>query len=231
MYRFFISSCFLLFFVGISAQQDDDNPPEDSIAYKTTYGIRLGVDLSKPIRSLLQDYTKGLELVGDYRISENWFIATEVGMEEFTSEEDYTSITSKGNYVKMGLNFNSYENLLDMNNEIFIGFRYGFSMFEEIINSYQINSGNTVFPEHVITTPSTLKNLTAHWSEVQLGLKVEIQKNVFIAFSSSYKIMVSTTAPVNFKTHYAPGFNRIYASNTGFGFNYTISYLIPLSKR
>ncbi|MFQ3297909.1 MAG: hypothetical protein ACI921_001902, partial [Polaribacter sp.] len=29
----------------------------------------------------------------------------------------------------------------------------------------------------------------------------------------------------------SPGFNRIFESNTGFGINYTISYLIPFSKK
>ena len=43
--------------------------------------------------------------------------------------------------------------------------------------------------------------------------------------------MISIKDPVNFKTHYAPGFNRVYLSNTGFGFNYTISYLIPFRKK
>lgn len=231
MYRFFISGYFLLFFVSISGQQDVEKALKDSIAPKTSYGIRLGVDLSKPIRSLLQNYTNGIELVGDYRISKKWFIATEVGMEKFTSREDFTNITSEGNYVKIGLNFNSYNNLMDMNNEIFMGFRYGFSMFEETINSHQINTGSTVFPVTIMTSPLTLKELTAHWFEFQLGLKVEIQKNVFVAFSSSYKIMINHTEPVNFNTHYAPGFNRIYASNTGFGFHYTISYLIPFINK
>ena len=35
--------------------------------------------------------------------------------------------------------------------------------------------------------------------------------------------------PDNFKTLYAPGFNRIFESGTGFGFNYTISYSLLLS--
>ncbi len=41
---------------------------------------------------------------------------------------------------------------------------------------------------------------------------------------------MSSKDPENFKTLYAPGFNRVYATGTGFGFNYTISYLIPFLK-
>lgn len=231
MYKFIISICFLFVFVSVSAQQSNDSIPKDSIKYKTNYGFRLGIDVSKPIRALLQDNYSGLELVGDYRISKKWYVAAELGTEEFTTKEDFTNSTSKGSYARIGANFNSYDNWLDMNNEIFIGFRYGFATFEQTLNSYQVNTGNVIFPTETITTPITEDGLTAHWTEIQIGFRAEIYNNLFITFSGSYKIMVSITDPTNFKTHYAPGFNRVYASNTGFGFNYTISYLIPFRKK
>ena len=117
-----------------------------------------------------------------------------------------------------------------MNNEIFTGFRYGFATFEQTLNNYQINS-NPILPSLTNNTPYTENGLTAHWSEILLGFRAEVYSNIFITFSGSYKIMISLKDPVNFKTHYAPGFNRIYTSNTGFGFNYTISYLIPFRKK
>lgn len=231
MYKFITSICFLVVFVSVSAQQSNDSIPRDTIQYKTNYGFRLGVDISKPIRAMLQDNYGGLELVGDYRISKKWYIAAELGTEEFTTKEDFTNSTSKGSYARVGVNFNSYNNWLDMNNEIFIGFRYGFAAYEQTLNSYQVNTGNTLLPTETITTPVTTDGLTAHWSEIQIGLRAEIYNNLFITFSGSYKIMVSVAEPPNFKTQYAPGFNRVYASNTGFGFNYTISYLIPFRKK
>ena len=231
MYKSITSICFLFVFVGVTAQQSKDSIPKDSIVYKTNYGLRVGIDISKPIRAMLQDNYSGLELVGDYRISKNWYAAAEIGTEEFTTKEDFTNSTSKGNYIRLGLNYNSYKNWLDINNEIIIGFRYGFATFEQTLNSYQINSGNIVFPSETITTPITEDGLTAHWSEIQIGYRAEVYDNLFITFTGSYKVMVSITDPANFKTHYAPGFNRVYASNTGFGFNYTISYLIPFRKK
>ena len=64
-----------------------------------------------------------------------------------------------------------------------------------------------------------------------LGFKVETFKNLFLSASFSYKIALSVKEPDSFKTLYAPGFNRIFDTGTGFGFNYTISYLIPFSKK
>ena len=74
IFKFFIKTCFLVVFVSASAQQKNDSIAKDSITYKTNYGLRLGVDISKPIRSLLQDYNSGLEIVGDYRISKKWYV-------------------------------------------------------------------------------------------------------------------------------------------------------------
>ena len=230
MLRSFIKICFLIIFVSVSAQQNNDSIPKDSIEYKTSYGLRLGIDISKPIRSLLQDFNSGIEIVGDYRISKKWYVAAELGNEKFTTREDFTNSTSRGSYMKIGLNYNSYNNWLDINNEIFTGFRYGLAVFEQTLNNYQINS-NPQFPALINNTPLTESGLTAHWSELVLGFRAEVYSNIFITFSGSYKIMISIKDPVNFKTHYAPGFNRVYLSNTGFGFNYTISYLIPFRKK
>lgn len=231
IYKFFISLLFFFAIAEVSQAQENNETEKDTIVYKTNYGLRLGVDLSKPLRAMLQDNYSGLEFVADYRISKKWYIAAEFGTEEMTTVEDFTNSTSKGNYARLGLNFNSYDNWLDMNNEIFLGFRYGFATFEQTLNSYQINTGPTPFTNQTITNPITEDGLTAHWTEIMVGIKAEIYNNVFMSISGSYKIMISVQDPADFKTHFAPGFNRVYASNTGFGFNYTISYLIPFRKK
>ncbi|WP_087520265.1 DUF6048 family protein [Polaribacter sp. SA4-12] len=235
MYKYIISICLLFVFVdGFSQEQKKDtliDSKTDSITYKTNYGLRLGIDISKPIKSQFSGTYSGLEIVGDYRIKKNLYIAAEVGYEEETSEEDYTNSTSKGNYIRLGFNYNAYQNWLDMNNEIFIGYRYGFSLFEQTLNSYTPNVNSQYFPANSITTPLTTSDLSAHWSELVFGLKVETFKNFFITFSGSYKVMMSVKEPDNFKTLYSPGFNRIFETGTGFGFNYTLTYLIPFKKK
>ena len=73
--------------------------------------------------------------------------------------------------------------------------------------------------------------MNAHWSEFVFGIKVETFKNLFLSASVSYKVLMSAKEPENFKTLFSPGFNRIFESSTGFGFNYTISYLIPFKRK
>ncbi len=233
IFKFFISLFLFFCVVEISAQQTESKEEieQDTITYKTNYGLRVGLDISKPGRGIIQDFYSGFELVADYRLSDKWYIATEFGTEELTSNEDFTNSTARGEYIRLGMNYNSYNNWLDMNNEVYLGFRYGFALFDQTLNSYQINTGDTTFPTETITTPITEDGLTAHWIELMIGIKAEIYDNVFIGISGSYKLMMSVDDPTNFKTHFAPGFNRVYLSNTGFGFNYTISYLIPFKKK
>lgn len=234
MYKYFIS-IFLLFVLvdgfSQSKKTTTSEPIKDTIIYKSSYGIRLGIDISKPILASISSSYSGFEIVVDYRISKRFFVAAEIGYEDNTSNEDYTNSTAKGSYARLGFNYNAYENWLDMNNEIFVGYRYGFSLFDQTLNSYKPNVNSTYFPANSINTLATSPNLNAHWSEFIFGLKVETFKNLFLSASMSYKVLMSSKQPDNFKTLYAPGFNTIFESSTGFGFNYTVSYLIPFKKK
>lgn len=240
MLKYFISFWFTLFVFTASFSQEKPNnqtQKKDTITYKTAYGFRLGVDISKPIISMLDETYSGFELVGDYRIKKNLYIAAELGYEEKRTEEDFTTSSATGSFIKLGVNLNLYKNWLDMNNEIYFGGRYGFATFEQTLINFTPNITNEEFPEFFPTTTepievnNTTSGLTMHWFEVQLGTKVETFKNVFVGFSTSFKIALSIKNPDNFATLYAPGFNRVFAGKTGFGFNYTISYLIPFKKK
>jgi hypothetical protein len=234
IFKYFIS-IFCLFIVVDGYSQEQKKAIEetkiDSIIYKSPYGIRLGVDISKPVLSTISGSYNGFEVVGDYRISKRFYLAAELGYEEATTAEDYSNSTAKGSYVRLGFNYNAYENWLDMNNEIFTGYRYGFSIFDQTLNNYTPNVNSTYFPTNLITTPVTASSLNAHWSEFIVGIKVETFKNFFVSVSGSYKVLMSSKEPENFESLYSPGFNRIYSTGTGFGFNYTLSYLIPFSKK
>lgn len=238
---FFISITIGLFLSTINGYTQNlivtKETKKDTIVYKTGYGLRIGADISKPALSFFDKSYTGLEIVGDYRISHRWYLAAELGHEKEITFEDFSTSTAKGNYIRLGANYNTYNNWLDMNNEIYVGGRYGFAIFDHTLNSYtpNVTTGTfgvpPYFPTQPITTPITETGLTAHWVEFMLGIKVETFKNLFVGFSGSFKVAVSIDDQTNFKTFYAPGFNDVNSSNTGFGFNYTISYLIPFVNK
>ncbi len=217
-------------FLGILLAMNSFAQTNDSIVYKDSYGLRVGVDLYNPISTFIDDNRKGLELVGDYRISKKWYVAAELGYLENTREEDFINFTTNGQYIKAGVDYNAYENWLDMENLIYIGFRYGYATFNQTLNSASVNN-DSFFPTQDVETPIKYDNLNAQWAEFVVGIKAEVLHNVFMGFSFSGKKMISTKEPDNFKNLFVPGFNRVFLNNSGFGLNYTVSYLIPLYKK
>ena len=204
----------------------------DSIPIKTNrYGLRLGVDLFKLSRSFYEKDYKGLELVGDYRLSKKYYLAGELGNENKTVDDTQLNFTTKGTYFKVGFNYNLYENWLDMENIVYIGMRYGVSSFSQTLNSYQIYNRDHFFGDSPLVYPNEKFNgLTAQWFEVALGVNAKVINNVYVGFSFRFNKLVTNKKPDNFDNLYIPGFNRTYDGSFGVGFNYTISYFIPFYK-
>ena len=200
---------------------------------KDRYGLRVGVDLYKLTRGLYDENYKGIELVGDFRLTKKYYLAAELGSEDKTTEDDRLNTTTKGTYLKAGFDYNAYENWLDMENIISIGLRGGFSTFSQELNSYKTYNAYPYWGEMPwITSGKTFSGLTAGWIEVVLGVKVKVYNNIFVGFSFRMNTLVYDKKPSdNFENLYIPGFNRTYAGNFGAGFNYTVTYFIPLYKK
>ncbi|EIA08106.1 DUF6048 family protein [Flavobacterium frigoris] len=210
-----------------------DEKQEAVVPAKTNrYGLRVGVDLYKLTRGLYDSDYKGIEFVGDYRLTKKYFLAAELGNENKTTDDTRLNFTTKGSYLKAGFDYNAYENWLDMENIISIGLRYGFSTFNQELNSYKIYNANPYFGEiPAIASGEKFNGLTASWIEVVAGVKAKVFDNVFMGFSLRLNRLVSNKKPGNFDNLYIPGFNRTYDGDFGVGFNYTVTYFIPLYKK
>jgi len=213
------------------SQKPELEQEQDSIKTKVSYGFRLGIDISKPIISFLQENTKGFELTGDLRFSNNYYAAAELGYEDVLKTEDYLNYSTKGSFIKLGVNYNAYENWKGMNNQIYIGGRYAFSFFEHTLNSYTPNASGTYFIANPIEASTNFKDMNAHWLEFVFGIKIETLPNLYLGTQLSLKKMIATKEPKNFKNLYIPGFNRVFSNNLGVGFNYTVSYNIPIINK
>lgn len=195
------------------------------------YGIRVGVDLHRLSRSLYDDKFRGFEAVADYRLTKKIYAAGELGTVDFTVDDDQVNFTTKGSYFKIGFDYNAYENWLDMENMIYTGIRYGFSSFSQNLNSYSIYDKNAYFDEVIIYPNQKYSSLSAHWVEILGGIKAEVFENLFLGFSVRLNVLLTDKKPTNFDNLYIPGFNRTYDGSFGVGFNYTVSYFIPLYKK
>lgn len=226
--KFSFSLLLILCAFTIRAQEKDSIKSPEKVE---RYGIRVGADVSKLVRSLYDSDYQGLELVADYRLTKKYFLAGELGNENKTTNDDQINFTTKGTYFKVGFDYNAHENWLDLENVISIGLRYGVSTFSQTVNSYEIYNTNPYFGG-IPDTQSGQKydGLSAQWIEVVAGVKTRVFNNVFVGFSLRANRLVSNQKPGGFDNLYIPGFNRTYDGDFGVGFNYTITYFIPIYK-
>jgi hypothetical protein len=237
MSRFSISLILLLFlFKGQAQGKPIDLNPTDTVVYKQPYGLRVGIDLSRPITSFFnKDYT-GLEFVGDYRLSQNLYLAGELGNEKKTKQEDLYNFTTSGSYLKLGVDYNTYGNWYGEQNMITIGGRYAVASFSQTLNNYKLfdtyrywNPGDF---SPGATIPEEFKGRTASWIEAVVGIKMEIFKNLYLGGSIRMGILVGNKESERFPNLFIPGFNKVTdGSGFGVGYNYSISYLVPLYKK
>lgn len=217
---------------GIDAEKPL-NAEQDSLLQRTQrYGLRVGLDLSKPLRSFLDDNYTGLEIMGDFRIKNNYYIAAELGNETKDSDETNFNATSKGSYIKAGFNYNAYNNWYGMSNLIYVGLRAGFSTFSQELNNYTIYTTNPYFDEDFRTDSREFSGLNATWLEVQIGMQVELFNNLYLGLNLQLKRMITEKEPEGFGNVYIPGFNKVTTDSPfGVGYGYTLSYFIPIFKR
>lgn len=221
--------------------------PRDSLEATDPYGLRVGIDLSRPLRSILNDNYTGVELVGDFRIRDRLFLAAEIGNEEKSQEEilgdeeigpfdvlyDYTT---SGSYIKAGVNYNTYQNWYGMNNVIYFGGRYAFSTFSHTLNSFSYYNGNRYWdPSSIVEgneAAQEFSSLNASWIELVVGVNAELFANFYLGISTRIGYRITNKEAESFPNLWIPGFNKVTdGSNFGVGFNYTLSYFLPVYKK
>lgn len=223
---------FSLLTVVVFAQNSDTlavkNP--DTIRSKERYTLRFGADLHRLSKSFYDDDYKGLELVGDLRLTKKFYAAVEVGSEKKFKDDVQVDYTTQGTYLKVGFDFNSYENWLDMKNVVSIGLRYGMSRFSQELHSYKIYQSSNYYGENTYTPDAKFSGLSAGWLEVVGSVKAELFHNLFLGFSLRLNYLLHEEKPTNFENLYIPGYNKTYDGKYGAGFNYTLTYMLPLFR-
>lgn len=226
--------CALFLCCTVNSQNDSIvNIKNDSTKIKQKYGLRIGGDIGKLIRTSIDENYSGFEIMADFRLKKKIYLAGEIGFEEKNTTNDFLNITTNGSYLKAGIDFNMYENWLDMDNMVYAGFRLGASRFNHDLNSFTVYNINQYWaPQLTSNETQQYKSLNAFWGEVILGVKAEILKNLYMGINMQLKLSVSQTTPDNFDNVYIPGFGKTYDSSIiGAGYSYFIAYRIPFYKK
>ena len=233
---FYIS---LLSFCYSVSQENDNITINDSLNLKKekSINLRVGFDLYRIILSRVSDDFDGFEIVGDFKVNENFFIALELGNLDITKQVEQVNFTTNGNYFKVGFDYNMFENLEGMNNHITLGARIGSSRHDQTLNSYTILDRtrywtNSDLPITNGFATGERPDLNALWFEVVLNFKVQILKNIYTGISLRLNRLISDKIPSNFDNIYIPGFNKKTQDNVfGAGFNYTLTYNFSLLSK
>ena len=234
IYLFIISICL---FTNMLIGQTESNSTDTLIKKDKLLNInkiRLGFDLLKPILLSSEGDNLNYEIVGDLQLTENIYLAGEYGLIDKVIEDENINFNSSGSFLRIGFDYNMFENWIGMDNSIYIGLRYGTSNFSSKILDYNVRNKDSYFSNLVTNEFQTIEysNLSGNWIELLLGIKVETFKNVYLGLSLRLNKLLSDKKPDNFGNLFIPGFNKVTDENTfGSGFNYTLTYSIPLKKR
>ena len=233
---FYIS---LLSFCYSVSQENYNITINDSLNLKKekSINLRVGFDLYRIILSRVSDGFDGFEIVGDLKVSEDFFVAIELGSLDTTKQVEQVNFTTNGNYFKVGFDYNMFENLEGMNNHITLGARIGSSIHDQTLNSYTILDrsrywSNSDLPITNGFATGERPDLNALWFEIVLNFKVQILKNIYTGISLRLNRLLSDKIPSNFDNIYIPGFNKKTQDNVfGAGFNYTLAYNFSLLSK
>lgn len=211
--------------------QEETEVVSDSIQRVEKFGIRVGIDLYKPGRTLLVDDYSGFEIMGDFRVYKKYYFALELGNEQKTTFDDNITSKASGSYAKIGFDYNAHNNWGNLNNMIFVGLRYGLSAFDQELLSYAVAT-HPIFGDDIRDTPIVFEGLFAQWAELVFGIKTEVFNNFYLSINLQLKYRLNEKQPDNFENLYIPGFGRTYQdSKFGVGVGYGVSYLIPIYKK
>jgi len=226
---------FSLFSIHSIIGQEIENKDNDTIKVKKNLinvdKLSIGLDLSKPIYSSLNNDDLSYEIITSLRVIEDLSIVSELGSLDKYIEDENVNFTSTGEYIKFGFDYNLFNNWSGMDNSIYLGLRYATSSFNNKIENYTIKNPDSYWSNNILTDFETINhsNQNANWIEFIFGIKVETIKNIYFGISLRLNRLISNSSPNNFTNLYIPGFNKVTDDNSwGSGFNYTLTYSLPL---
>ncbi len=219
-FKFTTSVLFLLFVFSTSNGQQ--------LPQEKTYGLRIGIDVSRLPLYFADPKIKGLEWSVDIEALPKFYPTLELGYGAFNIKKDNYQYKSNNQYLRVGFDYNILKtDAEDLYSIGYIGFRYGYSSLSYYAKNVIISDeywGDRLIDE--IDKP----NMNIHWIELVAGLKAEIFPNFFMGWSFRGRFMLSKTKDEIMDPYKIPGYGK-GSSKSAIGFNYSLYYKFPLYKK
>lgn len=182
--------------------------------------IRLGIDISRPVSNAFQKKHSSYEVALDYLIKKEVYATVEAGFG--SSNIDYPDLkyTTNNTFIKIGVDKSMVPRLFSSDwDMLFVGARYGIAFIKRNDATFTTND------DFWGTTTGTIagKNITGHWAELTVGVRVEIFKGFYAGYTGRAKFLINQKAfrelPPDFIAGYGKG-----EKGTNFDFNFYLLY-------
>ncbi|MBT1702624.1 DUF6048 family protein [Chryseosolibacter indicus] len=211
----------------VFAQTLPDSLKLDTAAIKKSKflptGLRIGTDLISIVKSQTQDDFSGWEINADVDLY-RYLFEVDYGKSSRSYPGDSSAYSNDGNFWRIGLDANFLTRDEDRN-VFFIGLRYGRARYSEQMSIIPRDENWGDGQRHTFSN----NDLTAHWMELNGGLKVKIWEYVWLGFTGRLKFGLSENTSNPMLTHEVPGYGRT-DRDTYWGFNYYVFFRIPFRK-
>lgn len=189
----------------------------------STQGISVGVDLSPLIIRIFDHERSGIAFNGRYSFTDKWFIAADAGFENTNFSKREFDYKTNGTFIKAGGEYNLFKvDEANNNDNILIGFRYGYAWQEHTCDRFTVIDGYWGDYHGSLGTNS----VNSHWLEIVFGLRSEVLKNFYMGWSIRLKQLITSQHAGVLDPYTIPGFGK-FDNKTNLGFTYTLEYQIP----
>lgn len=145
-----------------------------------------------------------------------------------TQQQLNSSYNSKGQYFRIGLNYNLLQDTPDKN-AWFIGARYAMSFFEDELDSRIIYHDQGLLEDQAQRSiKGSHPNVRAHWFEALSGFRVKIWAWIYMGCTVRYKFGLKVSNAPHYKPFDLLGWG--FHGEDAFGINYYLSVRIPFVR-
>lgn len=196
--------------------------------FEPSAGIRMGMDLSRFMLFITDEYRSEFEINVDMNITRNYYLVSELGYGGVKMEDSLYNYKSSGYYYTVGIDKNFYKHDNDM---FYLGLR--FAQTRQKFNVSDILIQNALFSADDVYMSEpynyTQKPVFTSYIKLVIGVKTEVLKNIFMGLSFDANFVVDSNHKRMVDPYVIAGFGR-YKRNNSIGFNYSIYYRIPYKK-
>ena len=211
--------------------QDKEGTPrqkKEKIPYPNKKrGTELGLDVSRFLVPIFDEDRLALEANIRTNLGKRTFFAGSLGSEQVSFNDKSYSYESTGIYARGGIDYDIFVVAEEDNNDnIIIGFRYGYAIQEHEAGSITISEGYWGDYKSSIS-PYTL---STHWAEVVFGLRSEVLNNFYMSWLIRVKAKLGSNNSKILEPYTIPGFGN-GTNSINLGFSYVVGYQIPWGNR